>query len=234
MAKYTIRPFNTGYTNSDKKTYIYHHSTHPYRNVEGKVLLPCFAFLVEGGKDPILVDTGMADTERAGKYHHPGSNQPEGYAIHERLASLGIKCEDVRLVILTHMHWDHVFYMEKFVNARFVASRIEYEFALNPIPLYYKSYEHPILGIRRPFEGIKIDIVDGEKEIVEGIRVFPTRATHPVTRRWRSKPPRGSTSAAAMPFSSMIIWTRFLRFITASHPLPATPMLSKAGSPSSF
>ncbi len=63
--------------------------------------------------------------------------------------------------------------MEKFVNARFVASRVEYEFALNPIPIYYKSYEHPILGIRRPFEGIKIDVVDGEKEIVRGNSCLP-------------------------------------------------------------
>jgi N-acyl homoserine lactone hydrolase len=179
MAKYTIRPLNTGYTSSDKKTYIYHHSTHPYRNAEGKMLLPCFAFLVEGEKGPILVDTGMSNTERASKYHHPGSNQPDGFAIHDRLANLGIMCGDVRLIILTHMHWDHTFYMEKFVNARFVASRIEYEFALNPIPVYYKSYEHPILGFRRPFEGIKIDVVDGEKEIVEGIRVFPTPGHSP-------------------------------------------------------
>ena len=179
MVKYTIRPLNTGYTSSDRKTYIYHHSTHPYRNVEGKMLLPCFAFLVEGGKAPILVDTGMADTERASKYHHPGSNQPEGFAIHERLANLGIKCEDIQLVLLTHMHWDHTFYMEKFINARFVASRTEHEFAFNPIPLYYKSYEHPILGIRPPFEGIKIDVVEGEKEIVEGIRVFPTPGHSP-------------------------------------------------------
>ncbi len=53
-------PSSQGYANSDKKTYLYHHSTHPYGIVEGKVLLPRFAFLVEGGKDPILVDTGMA------------------------------------------------------------------------------------------------------------------------------------------------------------------------------
>ena len=179
MSKWTIRPMVTGYANSDKKTYLYHHSTHSYFNVEGKILLPTLAFLVQGGKDLVLVDTGMAWTERASTYHHPGSYQPEGAGIHERLASLGIRCEDVGLVILTHMHWDHVFYMEKFVNARFVAHRKEYEFAMNPIPVYYKSYEHPILGIRRPFEGIKIDLVDGEEEIVRGIRVFPSPGHSP-------------------------------------------------------
>ncbi len=77
------------------------------------------------------------------------------------------------------MHWDHVYYMEKFTKAQFIAHRKEYEFALDPIPLYYKSYEHPALGLRRPFEGLKIDVVDGEEEIVEGVRVFPTPGHSP-------------------------------------------------------
>jgi len=179
MTTWTIRPIVTGYANSDKKTYLYHHSTHAYFNVEGKVMLPTMAFLAQREKEFVLVDTGMAWTERASQYHHPGSYQPEGAAIHERLASLGIRCEDVGLVIFTHMHWDHIFYMEKFVNARFIAHRKEYEFALNPIPVYYKSYEHPVLGIRRPFEGIKIDLVDGEEEIAKGIRVFPSPGHSP-------------------------------------------------------
>ena len=63
--------------------------------------------------------------------------------------------------------------MEKFTKAQFIAHRKEYEFALDPIPLYYKSYEHPALGLRRPFEGLKIDVVDGEEEIVEGVTGLP-------------------------------------------------------------
>jgi len=179
MPTWTIRPIVTGYANSDRKTYLYHHSTHSYYNVEGKVLLPTLAFLAESEKQLILVDTGMSWTDRASTVHHPGSYQPEGAAIHERLASIGIRCEEISLVIFTHLHWDHVFYMEKFVHARFIAQRKEYEFALNPIPLYYKSYEHPVLGVRRPFEGIRIDLVDGEQEITPGIRVFPSPGHSP-------------------------------------------------------
>ena len=40
----------------------------------------------------------------------------------------------------THLHWDHVYYTPMFKNAKLYAQRKEYEFALNPIPLYYKSY----------------------------------------------------------------------------------------------
>lgn len=181
MAKLTVRPINTGYVPTYPKQYHYHHSTHEYiPNIgDKKVALPVFTFLIEGGKELILVDTGMAWTERADKYHHGGSYQPEGMAIHEQLAKVGYSCVDVDKVIFTHMHWDHIYYMEKFTKAQFIASRVEYEFALNPIPLYYKSYEYPALGLRRPFEGLKIDLVDGEEEIVEGVRVFPTPGHSP-------------------------------------------------------
>jgi glyoxylase-like metal-dependent hydrolase (beta-lactamase superfamily II) len=181
MANLTIRPINTGYVPTFPKQYHYHHSVHPYiKNIKDeKVALPVFTYLIEGGKELILVDTGMAWTERADKYHHGGSYQPAGMAIHEQLEKIGYSCADIGKVIFTHMHWDHIYYMEKFSNAQFIAQRKEYEFALNPIPLYYKSYEHPALGLRRPFEGIKIDVVDGEQEIVPGVRVLPTPGHSP-------------------------------------------------------
>lgn len=45
---------------------------------------------------------------------------------------------------------------------------------MDPIPLYYKSYEAPELGIVRPFEGIEMKLVEGETEIMPGVRVFET------------------------------------------------------------
>ena len=177
----TIRPINTGFVTTIPKQYLYHHST--VAHIEGipdhKIEMPCYCYLVEGGEKPLLVDTGMADTERANKYHHPGSYQPEGMSVIDQLAKIGYKPEDIGVVVFTHMHWDHIYYMDKFVNAEFYAHEAEYEFAMDPIPLYYKSYEHPSLGITRPFEGIKINTVKGDAEIVPGVRVFETPGHSP-------------------------------------------------------
>jgi len=187
MTNYTIRPIVTGHVSTSKGLYLYHHSTHQYKNVqiesqlhkgEGDVKIPDIAYLIKGNNKLILVDTGMSDSEHATKYHHPGF-QPRGYAIHERLKAMDISPEQINIVIFTHLHWDHCYYMDKFVNAKFIVQRKEYEFALNPIPVYYKSYEHPSLGIRRPFEGIKFDLVDGEEEILEGVKVFPSPGHSP-------------------------------------------------------
>lgn len=174
MASFTVRPINTGFVPTYPKQYHYHHSVHAY--IEGikdeKEPLPVLTFLLEGNGYRILVDTGMCWTERANKYHHPGSWQAPGEAIFEQLEKINIPCDSIDYVIFTHMHWDHTFYLDHFTKATFIAHEREYAFALDPIPLYYKSYEHPFLGITRPFEGIKIDTIQGETEIVEGVRCF--------------------------------------------------------------
>ncbi|NLI20930.1 MAG: N-acyl homoserine lactonase family protein [Clostridiales bacterium] len=172
----TIRPINTGFVTTIPKQYLYHHTTvAALRHIpDERIDMPCFAFLIEGGETPMLVDTGMAWTERANAYHHPGSCQPEGMSIIEQLAKLGYKPEDIGIIVFTHMHWDHIYYLEKFTNAKCYVHEKEYAFAMDPIPLYYKSYENPALGIERPFEHISFTLTSGEMEIVPGMRVFET------------------------------------------------------------
>jgi glyoxylase-like metal-dependent hydrolase (beta-lactamase superfamily II) len=137
MKNLTIRPINTGFVTTIPKQYLYHHSTVAYlKDVpDERIAMPVFTFLIEGGDKLLLVDTGMAWSERAGKYHHPGSYQPEGLAIADQLNKIGYKPEDIDIVVLTHMHWDHVYYMEKFSKAKFIALVTEYRFALDHIPL---------------------------------------------------------------------------------------------------
>ncbi|MEA4911530.1 MAG: N-acyl homoserine lactonase family protein [Oscillospiraceae bacterium] len=172
----TIIPINTGFCTSNPKTYHYHPSTHKYyKNVSNEdKQLPVFIYLVKTDDELILVDTGMAWTERANEYHHPGSEQKPDQASPRALEKLGFNCDDVTKVIFTHLHWDHTFYMKEFKNAKYYAQRKEYEFALNPIPLYYKSYEYKDLGITPPFDGCEFELIDGEAEIIPGIRVYPT------------------------------------------------------------
>lgn len=176
MSSLTVRPINTGFIPTIPLQYHYHHSVAPYLKgvPEGKVPLPVFTFLIEGGDKLLLVDTGMSWTERANQYHHPGSWQDEGMDIVSQLDKIGYQPEDIDIVVFTHLHWDHIFYMDRFTNAEFVVHKREYEFAVNPIPLYFKSYEAPALGLKAPFSGIPFRLVDGETEIMPGVRVFET------------------------------------------------------------
>jgi glyoxylase-like metal-dependent hydrolase (beta-lactamase superfamily II) len=171
---YTIRPLITGFTHTSKGTYLYHHSVHKYFDCDGYLDLPVTVFFVEGNGKKILIDTGMSDTERAGKYHHPGSKQPEGYAIYDQLAKINVSCDEIDIIVFTHLHWDHVYYLDHFKNAQLYVQRKEYDFALNPIPLYHKSYEYPVIGIKPQFEGRSFNLLDGEAKILDGISVYPS------------------------------------------------------------
>lgn len=194
---YKIRPLNSGYIPTKPLEYWYHFSCSKYIEKYGLTneldQLPDFTFLIEGGDKLILVDTGMSWNEHADKYHHgPSMQRPGVDDIESRLAQAGYKPEDVDIVLFTHLHWDHVFYLEKFVNARFIVNEVEWNYAHNPVSLHFKSYCRPIIckdgdvtykdQFIAPYDivdkeaGIDIpsrfETVKGEVEIVPGVTVF--------------------------------------------------------------
>ena len=173
MIHYTIRQIQTGWQILDKGLYATYG-----RDYGKKIEHPVFAFLIEGAGRRILVDTGMSDTERSVRYHHEGGQDP-GQAIHEQLDRLGIGCDQVEMILFTHLHWDHCSNLDRFPKARLFVSEKEYRFAMDPIPFYWRSYEAPELGIGNPFRHRKFNLVYGEEEIVEGVRMFPTPGHSP-------------------------------------------------------
>lgn len=165
---YRIRPILTGTMKVDQGAYLTWG-----RGFGREVTIPGTCWLIEGGAYPILVDTGICDSERASRWHHDAIQEP-GQDVVSRLRKLGIEPEDVKLLILTHLHWDHTSNMKAFVNARRIVHRRELAFAIDPIPQYFRSYEAYQLGLEAPFKGLQYEVVDGEVEVVPGIRVFPT------------------------------------------------------------
>ena len=57
MQNYTITPIITGYTHTNKATYLYHHSINKYYDTEGFLDLQVTIFLVQGNGHKILIDT---------------------------------------------------------------------------------------------------------------------------------------------------------------------------------
>ena len=69
----------------------------------------------------------------------PAPWQDPDLAIHKQLEKLGYKPEDIGVVVFTHLHWDHMFYMEKFTKARYFVHQREWAFAKDPIPLLLQN-----------------------------------------------------------------------------------------------
>jgi N-acyl homoserine lactone hydrolase len=136
------------------------------------------AAYIGGAEKKIVVDTGPPDLERSLKYHPYSKSEPRKpeQEMVGQLAKAGVKPEDIDIVILTHLHWDHVGDVTKFPNAEFIVSKDELRFALDPIPSLYVAYEALQIGMEPLFLKVieRIKTVEmKEKEIVDGVRVIP-------------------------------------------------------------
>ena len=69
--------------------------------------------------------------------------------------------------------------MKEFRNARYICPEIEIKWAYNPLPLYYRTYESPILGIEPAYNGCTFELVHGNTTIVPGISMFATPGHSP-------------------------------------------------------
>src|SRR5688500_6684877 len=150
-----------------------------------RIQLGMRCLLIEHDSGLILIDSGAGNKETE-KFHdiygieNAGANGRT--ALEDALAEAGFAPEDVGLVINTHLHFDHGrgnTYRDphgeiraSFPNARYVVQRGEYHCATHTNERTAASYfAHNFVPLN---ESGRFDFVDGEREIVPGVRVIPT------------------------------------------------------------
>lgn len=164
--KYKIYPFKIG-------TFYLDHSSICYMTRFGeKVLSPIESFLIKGENTNILVDTGCCGLEWSTKYHYPVTLDRENLV--EKLAKHNLAPKDIKIVINTHLHWDHCFNNALFENADILIQKSELEFAQNPLPCQMIPYEARIPGVKPPWYAARkhFKIIDGDFELCEGINIL--------------------------------------------------------------
>ena len=124
---------------------------------------------INGRKVKILVDTGALVTGLVPQpLRFPGAGGEQIQSLEEGLSKVGLKTEDIDIVIVTHMHEDHIQLARMYPNAKFIVQRSELEFARNPHPVQVFTY------LKDKFEDINFEVIEGDKEIIDGIRVILT------------------------------------------------------------
>jgi N-acyl homoserine lactone hydrolase len=139
-----------------------------------RVVLPLVMFVLRGGDRTVVVDTGGPAAEELGRPHGRYEYVPPEDGPVEALARLGVRPEQVDLVVNTHLHWDHCSNNELFDNAAIVAQRAELAYAVAPVPANRGSYGiHP--GVVPPFARSldRVRAVDGLTELAPGLGVVP-------------------------------------------------------------
>lgn len=150
-----------------------------------RIQLGMRCLVIEHEIGPVLIDTGAGNKENE-KFHdiygveNRGERGPT--ALEDGLLDVRIRPEDVALVINTHLHFDHAGgntlrtpsgeVRPTFPKARYVVQRGEYEFATHTNERTAGSYfAHNFVPIA---ESGRFDFIDGDREIVAGIRAVRT------------------------------------------------------------
>jgi glyoxylase-like metal-dependent hydrolase (beta-lactamase superfamily II) len=161
----TIHPIVLGTKVFDKSMMTYQHG-------QGQTYtIPIYAWLIKGGDQTILVDTGEM---------HPIQSQDREAAINGKiytfedgLARHGLTPKDIDIVIHTHLHTDHCENDYKCENARFFVHEKELEAVHNPHPLDYRYLEDYIEDVE---DNGQIQVLTADTDIVPGIRMIHTPA----------------------------------------------------------
>lgn len=140
------------------------------RNYGTKIWVPCPFYLITGGPTPILVDTSGSAQVMSGLRIEPVEPVLD---FEEALGQMGLNLEEITMVVHTHLMYDHCANSKLLPKARFVVQKKELAFALDPHPMFAGAYQ------RHLFEGLPFEVVDGDHELMPGIKLLFTPGHSP-------------------------------------------------------
>lgn len=138
-------------------------------DVTTPLFAPVFAFYLEGGPKKILVDTGVLEAGPDGTFHGFPLEDAGPQGMVKALAGIGLKPEDIDIVIITHMHFDHAANIGLFPKAQFILQKKEWEYTKAPLPIQRGVYLTELLA---ELESYDLVLADDGYEVADGVKVL--------------------------------------------------------------
>jgi len=121
---------------------------------------PVHAWLIHHPKGPILFDSGIgADNAWINEHYHPKFT-----SVVDALNEIGLVPDDVRAIVVSHLHFDHCGQLNSF-SAPVFMQRVEYELAKED---GYTVFEWADI------EESRLRLIDGDATIAPGVRTLST------------------------------------------------------------
>lgn len=121
---------------------------------------PCLGYAVGHPEGLLIVDTGMGSDPDVDAHY-----RPRRIRLADALASIGASAAEVRFVVNCHLHFDHCGGNPELTGRPIYTQRSELDDARK------EGYTLPEL-VEGP--GLEYEVLDGETEILPGVRVIPT------------------------------------------------------------
>ncbi|MGW0176769.1 N-acyl homoserine lactonase family protein [Rhodococcus sp. NPDC003322] len=141
-----------------------------YREPDGPITYDFFYWVIETPGGVVLFDTGFDAGEASRRTHATPMPIARG------LEELGISTDDIRTVVLSHLHYDHCGNIDLFPNAEVFVQRAEWEFAYGPMSVrgqfasnFSQHYLEQLQQVDR--EG-RIRLLDGDTVLAPGLEVI--------------------------------------------------------------
>lgn len=123
---------------------------------------PVYAFLIRHPDGAIMVDTGIGPAHAS----IDSAYRPNRRSLPDALVAAGVSTEDVRVVVNTHLHFDHCGWNHLFPGVPIVVQAAELEDAKSPDYTIAEWVD---------FQGAEYEpTAEGDAEVAEGVRVVPT------------------------------------------------------------
>ncbi len=139
-----------------------------------RVTLCQYMWLIKGRGENILVDTGFI--RKDGRRFNPNIKQRLEEEPIRQLNNIGVKPEEIKYLILTHGHWDHLSpTLYSFTNAQIFMQKREFSSLVNPPHPWFVEFvfKEVVKKLNTNYKH-RLTLIDGEKEVLPGIKLFWT------------------------------------------------------------
>lgn len=161
----------TGISAAPQRLYLLQVLTTTIPTAAGPLEFSVGCYLVETGDGKhILIDSGLPDDVPLPPGTPPASS---GKNVVEHLADLGLRPDDIDILICTHFDLDHSGHHDAFTNAELIVQREHYELARSGHERFAATrahWDHPALRYR---------LIDGDTELLPGLKLIETSGHTP-------------------------------------------------------
>ena len=192
MTKIRLHVFDLGRMHMDKSLLVERATVatrdNPHKPAEW-VEFPISAFYIEHANGSVLFDTGCNPNAMGSKGRWPQSFQATcPYTANEeeqmlnRLRQIGVSPDDVKYIVLSHMHNDHAGCIEFFEKSKIFVHDDEFSAALKLYALHDRSgpyiWDDTDSWIRKGLNWHLVGKEDGDLPLLDGVKILNLGAGH--------------------------------------------------------